>query len=250
LSRPAKAKPRVGLVCDRGSHDGLPIHRAGDAYIAAIRDGAGALPLLIPALDAPLAAEDLLDAFDGFVFTGAASNVDPAAYGGAAPRDPALLDRARDAASLPLIRAAIAAGKPVLAICRGFQELNVALGGTLYQHVHELPGRLDHREDQTASLEKQFGPAHAVAITPGNLVASITGLESAMVNSLHHQGVDRLAPQLQADASAPDGQIEAVSMPCASGFVLGLQWHPEWRWAENPVSGAIFAAFGKVVAGT
>jgi putative glutamine amidotransferase len=241
-------RPKVGLVCDRGCHDGLPIHRAGDAYAAAIHDGAGALPLLIPALDAPLAAEDLLDAFDGFLFTGAVSNVDPAAYGGAAPRDPALQDGARDAASLPLIRATIAAGKPVLAICRGFQELNVALGGTLHQHVHELPGRLDHREDHAASLEVQFGPAHAVAITPGSLLARITGLESAMVNSLHHQGVDRLAPPLQADASAPDGQIEAVSIPQAPGFVLGVQWHLEWRWAENPVSTTIFAAFGKAVA--
>jgi putative glutamine amidotransferase len=242
--------PRVGLVCDRGSHDGLSIHRAGDAYAAAVRDGAGALPLLIPALDAPLAAKDLLDAFDGFVFTGAVSNVDPAAYGGAAPRDPGLLDGARDATSLPLIRAAVAAGKPVLAICRGFQELNVALGGTLHQHVHELPGRLDHREDQTASLEAQFGPAHAVAITPGSLLARITGLSAATVNSLHHQGVDRLAPPLRADASAPDGQIEAVSMPPASGFVLGVQWHPEWRWAENSVSRAIFGAFGKEIAYT
>ena len=241
-------RPRVGLVCDRGSHDELPAHRSGDAYIAAVRDGAGALPLLIPALDTPLAVDDLLDVFDGFVFTGAASNVDPVRYGGDAARNSALLDGARDAASLPLIRAAIVAGKPVLAICRGFQELNVALGGTLHQHVHELPGRLDHREDTDASVEEQFAPAHAVAIAPGGLLARITGLEAAMVNSLHHQGVDRLASPLQVDASAPDGQIEAVSMPRAGDFVLGLQWHPEWRWAENPISRAIFSAFGKSVA--
>jgi len=236
---------RVGLVCDRGVHDDLAIHRVNDAYIAAVRDGAGALPLLIPALDPPLAVDDLLAACDGFVFTGAVSNVDPALYGGPAPRDPSLKDMARDAVSLALIRAAIAAGKPVLAICRGFQELNVALGGTLHQHVHELPGRLDHREDAAASLDVQFGPAHPVAIAPGSLLARITGLQGATVNSLHHQGVDRLAPSLQADAAAPDGQIEAVSMPQAPGFVLGVQWHPEWRWAENPVSRAIFAAFGK-----
>jgi putative glutamine amidotransferase len=238
-------KRRVGLVCDRGSHDDLPIHRVNDAYIAAVRDGAGALPLLIPALDAPLPMADLLAAFDGFVFTGAVSNVDPALYGGHAPRNPALCDPARDAVSLPLIRAAIAAGKPVLAICRGFQELNVALGGTLHQHVHELPGRLDHREDEAAALDDQFGPAHAVAIAPGSLLARITGQTEAMVNSLHHQGVDRLAPPLAADARAPDGQIEAVSLPGAPGFVLGVQWHPEWRWAEDAVSRAIFAAFGK-----
>lgn len=236
---------KVGLVCDRGAHDDLPIHRVNDAYIAAVRDGAGALPLLIPALDVPLAVAALLDAFDGFVFTGAVSNVDPALYGGAAPRNPALRDGARDAISLPLIRAAIAAGKPVLAICRGFQELNVALGGTLHQHVHELPGRLDHREDEAAALEVQFGPAHGIAIAPGSLLARVTGLQAAMVNSLHHQGIDRLAPGLAADAAAPDGQIEAVSLPGAPGFVLGVQWHPEWAWDENPVSRSIFAAFGE-----
>jgi putative glutamine amidotransferase len=237
--------PRVGLVCDRGCHDDLPVHRAGDAYAAAVRDGAGALPLLIPALDRPLAAADLLDAFDGFVFTGAVSNVDPARYGGAAPRDPSLRDACRDAVSLPLIVAAIATGKPVLAICRGFQELNVALGGTLHQHVHELPGRLDHREDEASALEVQFGPAHDIAIAPGSFLARLTGLERAMVNSLHHQGVDRLAPSLRADAVAPDGLIEAVSCPQAPGFTLGVQWHPEWRWAEDPVSRTIFGAFGK-----
>jgi len=236
---------RAGLVCDRGIHDDLPIHRAGDAYVAAVRDGAGALPLLIPALDRPLAAADLLDAFDGFVFTGAVSNVDPARYGGSAPRDPSLRDPARDAVSLPLIAAAIAAGKPVLAICRGFQELNVALGGTLHSHVHELPGRLDHREDEAAPLAVQFGPAHDIAIAPGSLLAAVTGQARATVNSLHHQGIDRLAPSLRADATAPDGLIEAVSCPAAPGFVLGVQWHPEWGWADDPVSRSIFAAFGK-----
>jgi putative glutamine amidotransferase len=239
---------RIGLVCDRGSEDGLAVHRAGDAYIGAIRDGAGAMPLLIPALDAPLPAADLLVAFDGFVFTGAVSNVDPALYGGASPRDPARLDGARDATSLPLIRAAIGSGKPVLAICRGFQELNVALGGTLHQHLHELPGRLDHREDEAASLDGQFGPAHAIAVTPTGLLARIAGTGEAMVNSLHHQGIDRLAPSLAVDARAPDGQVEAVSLPGAAGFVLGVQWHPEWRWTEDRLSRAIWTAFGQVLA--
>ena len=236
---------RVGLVCDRGFHDDLPIHRAGDAYVAAVRDGAGALPLLIPATDAPLAVADLLAAFDGFVFTGAVSNVDPSHYSGPISQDLAPRDPARDAVSLPLIRAAIAAGKPVLAICRGFQELNVALGGTLHQHVHDVPGHMDHREDEDAPLEVQFGPAHAVSIVPGSLLARVTGLERAMVNSLHHQGIDRLAPSLAADATAPDGLIEAVSLPAEPGFVLGVQWHPEWAWGGNPVSRAIFLAFGK-----
>lgn len=239
--------PKVGLVCDRSVDDGLALHRVNDAYIAAVRDGAGALPLLIPALTPALPVAELLETFDGFCFTGAPSNVNPARYGGQGPRDPSLLDDARDAASLPLITAAIAAGKPVLAICRGFQELNVALGGTLHQHVAEQPGRMVHYEDESLPLEVQWGPAHTVDILPGGLLARIAGTGQAMVNSLHHQGVDRLAPGLHADAIAPDGQIEAVSMPAASGFLLGLQWHPEWRWSESDLSRAIFEAFGAVL---
>jgi putative glutamine amidotransferase len=240
-------KKRVGLVCDRVIRDGMAGQRADDSYIAAVRDGAGALPLLIPALEPPLSAEELVAAFDGFLFTGALSNVDPARYGGHAPRRPDLLDSTRDEVSLALIRAAIAAGKPVLCICRGFQELNVALGGTLHQHVQELPGHLDHREDEAASLDVQFGPAHLISILPEGPLSLIAGVAEARVNSLHHQGVDRLAAPLQAEAWAPDGQIEAVSMPGAPGMVLGVQWHPEWRWSENKLSRAIFAAFGKAI---
>jgi putative glutamine amidotransferase len=240
-------KKRVGLICDRVIHDGQDGQRAHDSYIVAVRDGAGALPLLIPALDPPLSADELVGAFDGFVFTGAVSNVDPKRYGGHAPRRPDLLDTARDEVSLALIRVAIAAGKPVLCICRGFQELNVALGGTLHQHVQELPGRLDHREDEAASLDVQFGPAHLVSIVPGGLLGRIAGVTEAHVNSLHHQGIDRLAPTLKVEATAPDGQIEAVSMPEAPGMVLGVQWHPEWQWSENTLSRAIFAAFGQAV---
>jgi putative glutamine amidotransferase len=225
--------------------DGLPVHSVHHEYIIAARDGAGVLPLLIPALDAPLPIGELLAAFDGFLFTGAVSNVEPALYGGPTPRDPALTDRARDAVSLPLLRAAIAAGKPVLAICRGFQELNVALGGTLHQHLQELPGRMDHREDEAAPQAVQWGPAHSVTIAAGGLLERLAGIGAAQVNSLHTQGIDRLAPPLAVEAQAPDGQIEAVSMPDAPAFLLGVQWHPEWRWAENPLSRAIFSGFGK-----
>lgn len=236
-------KPVVGLVCDTGLDDGHIIHRVNQEYIAAIRDGAAALPLLIPALTPPLDVADILAACDGFCFTGAVSNVDPAQYGGHAPRNPGLLDPARDGLSLSLIPAAMEAGKPVLAICRGFQELNVALGGTLYQHVHEQPGRLDHREDEAAPLDVQFGPAHPISIVPGGLLAAIAGGHEAMVNSLHHQGVDRLAPSLRVEAKAPDGQVEAVSCPGAPGFLLGVQWHPEWQWEENALSVRIYSAF-------
>jgi len=142
------------------------------------------------------------------------------------------------------LRAAIETGKPLLAICRGFQELNVALGGSLHQHVHELAGRLDHREPQNASRDAEYAPAHSVAITPDGVLARLCGLDKAMVNSLHHQGIDQLASGLRCEATAPDGQIEAVSLPGSKAFVLGVQWHPEWAFAGDPLSRAIFAGFG------
>jgi putative glutamine amidotransferase len=236
--------PVVGLVTDRRQFDGMPVHQANDEYVIAVRDGVGALPLLIPSSDSPLPIADILAAVDGLLFTGAPSNVAPAHYGAGA-RAGTELDEVRDATTLPLLRAAIAAGKPALAICRGFQELNVALGGSLYQHVHELSGRLDHREPQGAdSRDAEYAPAHAITMTPNGLLARLSGLREAMVNSLHHQGIDRLANGLAVEAVAPDGQIEAVSMPSARGFLLGVQWHPEWAFADSPLSRAIFSGFG------
>ena len=242
--------PIVGLVSDRRTFDGMPVHQANDEYVTAVRDGAGALPLLIPSSRVPLAVADVLAAVDGLLFTGAPSNVAPSHYGRSA-RQGTELDELRDATTLPLLRAAIAAGKPVLAICRGFQELNVALGGTLHQHVHELEGRLDHREPQnTLSREAEYAPAHAITLAPDGLLARISGLGEAMVNSLHHQGVDLLAPGLAVEALAPDDQIEAVSMPDAKAFVLGVQWHPEWDYAEHMLDRAIFRGFGQALSFT
>ncbi len=236
--------PIVGICCDRRMLGAHPFDVVGEKYIAAIRDGAGAVPLLIPALEPPIPPAEILASVDGLLFTGSSSNVSPKRYGGPAPRDGVLQDEHRDATTLPLLEAAIAAGTPVLCLCRGFQELNVALGGTLFQHVEEVPGRMDHRENKTAPLDEQYGPAHEVSVRPGGVLAGMTAALTFRVNSLHSQGIDKLAPPLFADAIAPDGTIEAVSMPQAKGFVLGLQWHPEWRWQENPVSRAIFSAFG------
>jgi putative glutamine amidotransferase len=220
---------------------------AGEKYITAVRDGAEAVPLLIPVLKNPIGPDEFLSVFDGFLFPGSPSNVAPSRYEGETPREGVLLDENRDATSIPLLMAAIAAGAPVLCVCRGFQELNVALGGTLFQHIQEVPGRHDHRENKDAELETQYGPAHEVQISPDGLLAQLTGHRSFHVNSLHGQGIDRLASTLHADAVAPDGTVEAVSMPEAKGFLLGLQWHPEWRWRENEISRAIFGAFGEAV---
>jgi putative glutamine amidotransferase len=234
---------RVGIVADRRLSDGMAVHQANDEYVAAICHGACAMPLIIPSADTPLALADILASVDGLLFTGAPSNVAPGHYNAAA-RPGTELDEIRDATTLPLLRAAIDAGMPLLAICRGFQELNVALGGSLHQHLHELPGRLDHREPRDVSLEQEYAPAHAVTVVPDGVLARLCGQSEVMVNSLHHQGVDRLAPGLKAEAHAPDGQIEAVSMPQARRFLLGVQWHPEWRFAADPLSRAIFGGFG------
>jgi putative glutamine amidotransferase len=234
---------RVGIISDRRVFDGMAVHQANDEYIEAIKGGAGAFPLLIPSTGSPLDPAAILAQVDGLLFPGAPSNVAPAHYRQTARADTEM-DEIRDATSLPLLRAAIETGKPVLAICRGFQELNVALGGSLHQHVHEISGRLDHREPANVSREMEYAPAHRIDIVPDGLLARLSGKSQAMVNSLHHQGIDRLAPGLRCEAHAPDGQIEAVSHPGAGAFLLGVQWHPEWQFAKDPLSLALFKGFG------
>lgn len=241
-------RPLVGIVCNRWkANDGIS-QRVAEPFVAAVCDGVGALPLLIPALDPPISAVEILGLVDGLLFTGAESNVFPEHYGAEPARDNILFDKARDATTIPLLRAAIDAGKPVLCICRGFQELNVALGGTLFQEVHKVAGRIDHRESPDVDLDVQFGPAHKINICEGGILARIFERKSFIVNSLHGQGVDVLSPVLFAEAYAPDGQLEAASMPSARNFVLGLQWHPEWKWSENALSRAIFSAFSDAFA--
>lgn len=242
-----RTRPVVGIIGDYRVIENHPAYVALESYIAAVRGGAEALPLLVPALDPPPAGEDILAVVDGLFFTGSPSNVSPKLYGGRAPRDPSSLDERRDALVMPLIRMAVAAGVPVLSICRGLQEMNVAFGGTLHQHLHELAGHFDHREREDTPLDKQYAPAHDIAVLDGGLLAGIVPSHRFRVNSLHGQGIDKLAPTLHADAVAPDGLIEAVSMPGAKGFLLAVQWHPEWRWADDEYSRAIFAAFGKAL---
>ena len=134
---------------------------------------------------------------------------------------------------------------PVLAVCRGFQEMNVAFGGTLHQKVHEVPGYHLHKENPDDPLDVQYGPSHDVTFEPGGALARLTGTSSATVNSLHAQGVDRLGEELVVDARADDGLVEAFVVRDAPGFNLSVQWHPEWRVRENPVSLALFRAFGE-----
>jgi putative glutamine amidotransferase len=241
----SKHPPVIGIPCDHRMVGKHAFHMVGEKYITAVREGSGALPFLIPVLADAIAVDYILASVDGLFFTGSLSNVAPKFYGGAAPREGVLQDEFRDTTTLPLLKAAILRGVPVLAVCRGFQELNVALGGTLHQHVQEVPGRMDHREDTNASLDVQYGPAHDVTVQDGGVLSQIVREKIFKVNSLHGQGIDRLAPGLHADAVAPDGQIEAISMPGAKGFLFAVQWHPEWKWSDNKQSRAIFAAFGE-----
>lgn len=235
----------VGVPADFRSNRHGDFHMAAEEYLTAIQDGMGARPLIIPALGEQMV--EWLDEIDGLLLPGNASNVHPDLYGGPAPRDEKALDAARDATALPLIRAAIARGIPLLAICRGFQELNVALGGTLHQQVHEVAGLLDHRADYTAPDELQYGPAHAVRLS-GRL-RDIAGADQIRVNSLHGQGIDRLAPGLVAEALAPDGLVEGVRVAGATSFAQGVQWHPEWHFRDRPADLALIQAFGQAVAG-
>ena len=238
-------RPIIGIPADRrllGSH---PFHVVGEKYITAVLDAAGALPLLVPALGRELALEELLNDVDGLLFTGSASNVEPLHYRGDPSAAGTLHDPARDATTLPLIPRAVAAGIPVLGICRGFQEMNVAFGGTLWQQLHEVPGHSVHFEDSAQPLDVQYGPSHEVRLLPGGILHSLGGGEPIQVNSLHHQGVRDLGPALEAEAVAPDGVIEAFRVRDARSFALAVQWHPEWKAMDNAFSRALFAAFGK-----
>ena len=235
--------PRVGLPTDHKQIGAHPFLAVGEKYVRAVVDGAGCLPLLVPTLDPVLPLRDVLAGLDGLLLTGAVSNIEPHHYSDESSYEGNLLDPRRDATNLPLIPLAIEMGVPVLAICRGFQEVNVAFGGTLYQKVHEQPGFMDHRENKDDPLDVQYGPAHDIALVPGGLLAGLAGDTRATVNSLHGQGVRRLGEGLVVEAQAPDGLVEAFRHD-GPAFMLAVQWHPEWKVRENAFYLATFRAFG------
>ena len=244
----ASARPLIGIPADRRMVGAHPFHMVGEKYARAVLEAAQAVPVLIPSLAEELRFEELLERLDGLVFTGSPSNVEPHRYQGAPSAPGTLHDPARDATTLPLIRKAVAAGVPVFGICRGFQEMNVAFGGSLHQKVHEVPGRLDHRDDESQPLEVQYGPAHDVLLEPGGLLHALAMGDRIRVNSLHSQGIDRLGADLDMEARAPDGLVEAFRVRSAQRFALAVQWHPEWQVMSNPFSRALFAAFGAAAA--
>lgn len=246
---PAQPLAVIGIPCCRreivsptGNH---PAHAVVKKYVDAVVDGASGLPLLVPAEGDATWAEALVARLDGLLMPGSPSNIEPHHYAGDPSLPDTLHDPARDAIVLPLLRAAVKADLPVLAICRGIQELNVALGGTLYQNIHLVPGRLDHRAPSLEALDDRYAHrAHSVTLTPGGYFEQLAGARELKVNSLHSQGIDRLATPLRVEAVAPDGQIEAVTLPTAR-FIVGVQWHPEFRFAADAFSRRLFAAFGE-----
>jgi putative glutamine amidotransferase len=241
-------RPIVGVISDRRKLGHHAFQLQGEKYLAAIVVGSGCYPVGLPVLGPDLGDGfdllEVLQSLDGLLLTGSPSNVEPHRYRGDASREGTLHDPERDHSAFELIPAVVRLGIPLFAVCRGFQELNVAFGGTLHQEVHNIPGYLMHREEKSAPVDRQYEPSHDVRFSPGGMLAHITGLEAASVNSLHSQGIDHLGEGLVVEATAPDGLVEAVTVANAPGFVLGVQWHPEWRVRENEVSMAIFGAFG------
>jgi putative glutamine amidotransferase len=254
MRSPRVVKPLIGISCCTKQFGlfGMPNHAASDTYVKATDEVIGGVPVLLPA-NGPMAdVETLLERLDGIILTGSRSNVHPTLYNGPPHAEGTWEDPARDGITLPLIRAAVMRGVPLLAICRGFQELNVALGGSLHQRLQDLPDRFDHSTPMQPSAKVRQAKAHSVRITPGGWLHRLAGATELAVNSLHNQGVDELAPGLTIEAVAPDGTIEAVRViigpdgPCP-GYAVGVQWHPEYDWRTDTVSRAIFDQFGTVV---
>lgn len=239
--------PVVLVTTDRRIVEESVLSVTPTKYLEAVFHAAGAVPLQLPPLGGDFDLDAVLDRVDGVLVTGAESNVHPARYGVEPSVGHAPFDAARDATTLPLIRRVLGRRLPMLAICRGHQELNVALGGTLATEIQTLAGRMDHRTPEVADEDEKFAIRHAVSIVPGGMLARLTGETSIMVNSLHRQAIDRLAPGLAVEATAEDGTIEAVSVVGAPNFALGVQWHPEYWARSDAASGMIFAAFGAAV---
>jgi putative glutamine amidotransferase len=242
------SRPVVGIIGN--SHllnDQYPVQAVGVSNVEAVAGLTGAIPLMVPALPVVGAIADLTAACDGFVLTGGRPNVHPVLYGHEPTEKHGAFDPDRDAVALPLIRECVARGVPVFGICRGFQEFNVAFGGTLHPEIREIPGRNNHRMPPDGTLEEKFGLRHTVTLSPGGEFHRLLGEHEIMVNSLHGQGILDKGERVVIEGLADDGTPEAIVIGGAPGFALGVQWHPEWNAAEDPVSRALFQAFGLAV---
>ena len=239
-------RPVVGIIGNSYMiNDSYPVHSGGTMNSSAVAEVAGCLPLIVPADPRYVCVDELLDLCDGFLLTGGRPNVHPSEYGEAETPAHGAFDRGRDAITLPLIRACVERGQPFLGICRGFQEVNVAMGGTLHPEIRDLPGRMNHRMPPDGTLEEQFALRHMVTFNDGGVFHRLMGAREVMTNTLHGQGIARPAPRVVVDGHAPDGTPEAIYVRDAPGFTLSVQWHPEWNADSDPVSRPLFQAFGK-----
>jgi putative glutamine amidotransferase len=241
-------RPVVGIISN--SHlinDQYPTHAGGTMNSDAVATVAGCMPLLIPADPRYVSVEELLETCDGFLLTGGRPNVHPEEYGETETEAHGAFDRARDAIVLPLVRACVERGQPFFGVCRGFQEVNVAMGGTLYPEIRDLPGRMNHRMPPDGTIEEKFALRHAVTFTEGGVFHRLLGATEVMTNTLHGQGIKTPGQRIVIEGHAPDGTPEAVYVAGAPGFTLAVQWHPEWNAARDPVSRPLFSAFGDAV---
>ncbi|WP_299874576.1 gamma-glutamyl-gamma-aminobutyrate hydrolase family protein [uncultured Sulfitobacter sp.] len=239
------ARPVVGII---GNHyllnDQYPTHAGGTMNSEAIAKVSDCVPLIVPSDPAYVTVEELLETCDGFLLTGGRPNVHPEEYGEPETEAHGDFDRARDAIALPLVRACVERGQPFLGICRGFQEVNVAMGGTLYPEIRDLPGRMNHRMPPDGSLDEKFELRHDVTFSDGGVFHELMGASSVRTNTLHGQGIKTAGPRIVVDGHADDGTPEAIYVEGAPGFTLSVQWHPEWNAAGDPVSRPLFCAFG------
>ncbi|MEM6890385.1 MAG: gamma-glutamyl-gamma-aminobutyrate hydrolase family protein [Pseudomonadota bacterium] len=240
------AKPVIGII---GSHhllnDQYEVHIGGSMNAQAVAEVAGCVPLIVPSDTNMVAVNELLDVCDGFLFPGARANVHPEEYGEEATEAHGAFDRARDSVALPLIRACVDRGQPFFGVCRGFQEVNVALGGSLYPEIRDLPGRMNHRMPPDGTIEEKFELRHKITFRDSGVFHKVLGAREVMTNTLHGQGIKRPGHRVAIDGHAPDGTPEAIYVQDAPGFTLSVQWHPEYRAHDDPVSRPLFSAFGQ-----
>ncbi|NIZ09172.1 gamma-glutamyl-gamma-aminobutyrate hydrolase family protein [Pseudooceanicola sp. HF7] len=242
-------RPRIGIISNQHVIDGsYRTHAGGVMNTEAVAEASGGMPLLIPADPRFLSVEELLETFDGFVLTGGRPNVHPSEYGEEETEAHGAFDRARDAITLPLVRACVERGQPFLGICRGFQEVAVAMGSCLHPEIRDLPGRSNHRMPPDGTLEEKFALRHKVTFTDGGVFHHLMGTREVMTNTLHGQGVVRAGKRFVIDGTAPDGTAEAAYIDGAPGFTLAVQWHPEYNAVNDPVSRPLFESFGKAAA--
>lgn len=243
------ARPVIGIIGNSYLvGDEYPVHAAGKMNTMAVAKVCGGLPFVVPADPDVVDIADLMATCDGFLFTGARPNVHPEEYGEQATEAHGDFDRERDALSLPLIRACVEAGQPIIGICRGFQEVAVAMGSTLHPEIRDLPGRDNHRMPPDGTLAEKFALRHDVTFTKDGPFHQIMGAQTVVTNSLHGQGINTPGARVVIDGYAPDGTPEAIYIKDAPGFTMSVQWHPEWNAQNDPVSRPLFTAFGAACA--